>query len=381
MSTMASVPWRVGVLFSDTGVTAVAERSQRAATLMAIDEINAHGGVLGRGIEPVVYDPGSVPARFREMASRLCDVDQVSVIFGCHTSSSRKAVLPVIESHSALLFYPQLYEGFEYSRNCVYTGAAPNQNSVQLVRYLARHYGKRVFLVGSDYVYPYESNRIVSDLYRQAGGKVLDEMYVPMRVHDIKLSQVIQRIKKAQPDVVYSTVVGDGAALFYEAYRDAGFDTRTHPIASQSTQEGEIRAMAPGVAEGCITAAPYFSSLKTEANERFVAAFRKRHGQDISITSGGEAAYFQVHLYAQTLERAAGDRLSQLLPHLHGHAYTAPQGSVCVDSENQHTYLWPRVGRVAHDGSFEVVDDPGVRVKPDPYMIESRFDDLSRHFV
>lgn len=370
-------PWRVGVLFSSTGVTAAVERTQQAATLLAIEEVNASGGVLGRPIEPVVLDPASRPPRYRELAKQLCDQAGVAVIFGCYMSSTRKAVLPVVEAHRALLFYPTLYEGFEYSPNCVYTGAAPNQNSVQLVRYLTSHFGKRLFLIGSDYVYPYESNRIIADLFRQAGGEVLDEMYVPLRVADIDMLKVIRRIEAAQPDVVYSTVVGDGIARFYEAYGDAGFDQQTHPIASQSTQEAEIAQMSARAAAGSITAAPYFSTLQTPANLRFVAAWRKRFGTGLPITACAESAYFQVMLYAQTLERAGSDRLEAMLPHLHEHEFDAPQGRVRIDQENHHTYLWPRVARVDAQGTFQVVDDPGLRVKPDPYMYENRFDPLA----
>ncbi|RST48256.1 amino acid ABC transporter substrate-binding protein [Variovorax sp. MHTC-1] len=379
VSTFTARTWRVGVLFSATGVTAAVERTQQAATLLAIEEINEGGGVLGRAIEPVIYDPASRPRRCGELAKQLCDEDGVAVIFGCYMSSTRKAVLPVVEAHRALLFYPTLYEGFEYSPNCVYTGAAPNQNSVQLVRYLTRNFGKRLFLIGSDYVYPYESNRIIADLFRQAGGEVLDEMYVPLRVADIDMAKVIRRIKAARPDVVYSTVVGDGIAHFYGAYREAGFDQRTHPIASQSTQEAEIAQMPEGMAEGSVTAAPYFSTLQSPANLKFVAAYRKRFGPDLPITACAEAAYFQVKLYAQTLERAGDDRLDMMLPHLHEHEFDAPQGRVRIDQENHHTYLWPRVARVDASGTFQVVDDPGIRVKPDPYMYESRFDPLAGH--
>lgn len=377
MSTSNARPWRVGVLFSTSGVTAAVERTQQAATLLAIEEINAAGGVLGRPIEPVLHDPQSRPKRYGELARQLCDEEGVGVIFGCHMSSTRKAVLPVVEAHRALLFYPTLYEGFEYSPNCVYTGAAPNQNSVQLVRYLTQNFGKRLFLVGSDYVYPYESNRIISDLFRQAGGEVLDEMYVPLRVADIDMAKVMRRLKAARPDAVYSTVVGDGIAAFYTAYREAGFDQRTHPIASQSTQEAEIAQMPVEAAVGSITAAPYFSTLQSPANLRFVAAYRARFGPDLPITACAEAAYFQVKLYAQTLERAGDDRLDAMLPHLHEHEYEAPQGRVRIDADNHHTWLWPRVARVDAQGRFQVVDDPGIRVRPDPYMFESRFDPLA----
>jgi branched-chain amino acid transport system substrate-binding protein len=357
-------------------VTAAVERTQQAATLLAIEEINQAGGILGSRVEPVLYDPASRPKRYGELARQLCDEDGVRVIFGGHMSSTRKAVLPIVESRRALLFYPTLYEGFEYSPNCVYTGAAPNQNSVQLVRYLTRNFGKRLFLVGSDYVYPYESNRIIGDLFRQSGGQLLDEMYVPLRIGDNDMAKVLKRIEATQPDVIYSTVVGDGIAQLYTAYREAGFDQRTHPIASQSTGEAEIAQMSVEAAVGSITAAPYFSTLDTPANLKFVEAWRTRFGPDLPITACAEAAYFQVMLYAQTLERAGDDRLDLMLPHLHEHEFDAPQGKVRIDKENHHTYLWPRVARVDEKGRYQVVDDPGIRVKPDPYMFETRFDPL-----
>jgi branched-chain amino acid transport system substrate-binding protein len=175
-TTQVGRAWRVGVLFSETGVTAAVERTQLQATLLAIDEINAAGGVLDLPLEPVRYDPESNPKRFRVLAERLLGVDRVRLVFGCYMSSSRKAVLPVIEAHRALLFYPTLYEGFEYSRHCIYTGAAPNQNSLQLARFLFEHYGNRFLLVGSNYVYPYESNRVMTDLVRQNRGKIVNEI-------------------------------------------------------------------------------------------------------------------------------------------------------------------------------------------------------------
>lgn len=173
--------WRVGVLFSQTGVTSAIERTQLNATLLAIEEINANGGVLGRPVEPVIYDPASDPKKFRAFAERLFQFDRIRILFGCYMSSTRKAVLPVVEGHRGLLFYPTQYEGFEYSRNCIYTGAAPNQNSIQLARFLLSTYGNRFLLVGSNYVYPYESNRLMADFVVQSKGKVLDEIYVPLQ--------------------------------------------------------------------------------------------------------------------------------------------------------------------------------------------------------
>src|SRR3979409_2382934 len=236
-------PWRVGVLFSQTGVTSAVEQSQLNATLLAIEEINAGGGVLDRLGEPVISAPASAPQHVRSLAECLFQVDRIRLLFGCYMSSTRKAVLPVVESHRGLLFYPTLYEGFEYSRHCIYTGAAPNQNSLQLARFLLSTYGNRFLLVGSNYIYPYESNRLMADFVAQGHGKVLDEIYVPLEAGSRDFEKVIARIKKTSPDVIFSTVVGRSTSVLYEAYRNAGFDPAKMPIASLTTREADVAQM------------------------------------------------------------------------------------------------------------------------------------------
>jgi branched-chain amino acid transport system substrate-binding protein len=351
------------------GVTAGVERTQLRATLLAIDEINAAGGVLGRPLEPVIYDPEADPKRFRTLAERLLAVDRVRLVFACYMSSSRKAVLPVIESYRGLLFYPTLYEGFEYSRHCVYTGAAPNQNSAQLARFLFEHYGNRFLLVGSNYVYPYESNRVMADLVRQSRGNVVDEIYVPLNARMADFSRAIQEIRKTSPDVIFSTVVGAATAEFYAAYRAAGFDPARQPIASLTTSEAEVAEMPAEAAEGHITAAPFFETLNTAAAQRFVSAYKTRHGADAPLPAAAEAAYFQVHLAAAAIARAGSDDPERVLPELSGIEFAAPQGRVRIDHENNHTHLWPRVGRLDAGGRFQVVWQSGARVRPDPYSL------------
>ncbi|HEU0149464.1 MAG TPA: transporter substrate-binding domain-containing protein [Bradyrhizobium sp.] len=369
--------WRVGVLFSQTGVTSTIERTQLNATLLAIDEINAGGGVLGRPVEPVIYDPGSDPKKFRGFAERLFQVDRIRLLFGCYMSSTRKAVLPVVEGHRGLLFYPTLYEGFEYSRNCIYTGAAPNQNSIQLARFLLSTYGNRFLLVGSNYVYPYESNRLMADFVVQSKGKVLDEIYVPLQATQNDFDKVIARIKKTSPEVIFSTVVGTGTAAFYSAYRAAGFDPARMPIASLSTSEAEVAEMGAEVAEGHITAAPFFETLSSPAARRFVSRFKEKYGDEAPVTAGAEAAYFQVHLAMRAISKCGSDDPEQVLDNLRDFEFDAPQGRVRVDPGNNHTYLWPRIARLDRLGRFQIVWNPGVRVKPDPYCVVQSLDDWS----
>jgi branched-chain amino acid transport system substrate-binding protein len=369
--------WRVGVLFSQTGVTSAVERTQLQATLLAIEEINAAGGVLDLPLEPVLYDPASTPKLFRTLAERLLGVDRVRLVFGCYMSSSRKAVLPVIESYRGLLFYPTLYEGFEYSRHCIYTGAAPNQNSLQLARFLFEHYGSRFLLVGSNYVYPYESNRVMTDLVRQNRGKIVNELYVPLAARPADFSRAIHEIRKHAPDVIFSTVVGEATAAFYQVYREAGFDPARQPIASLTTSEAEVAEMPAEAAEGHITAAPFFETLGTATARRFVTAYKARYGADAPVPAAAEAAYFQVHLAAAAIARAGSADPERILPELGEIEFAAPQGRVRVDRENNHTYLWPRVARLDARGHFQIVWNPGVRVRPDPYSVVQSLDDWS----
>jgi len=369
--------WRVGVLFSQTGVTSTIERTQLNATLLAIEEVNAGGGVLGRPIEPVMYDPVSDPKKFRAFAERLFQVDRIRLLFGCYMSSTRKAVLPVVEAHRGLLFYPTLYEGFEYSRHCIYAGAAPNQNSLQLAKFLLSAFGNRFLFVGSNYVYPYESNRVMCDFVAQGKGKVLDEIYVPLHADNKDFDKVISRIKKTSPDVIFSTVVGAGTATLYRAYRAAGFDPARMPIASLTTSEAEVAEMGAEAAEGHITAAPFFETLSSPAARRFVTSFKEKYGIDAPVTACAEAAYFQLHLAMRAVAKCGSDDPEQVLTNLRDAEFDAPQGRVRIDPENNHTYLWPRIARLDRNGRFQTVWNPGVRVKPDPYCVVQSLDDWS----
>ena len=377
---MTTKPWRVGLLFSTTGVTANVERTQLNATQFAIEEINAAGGVHGREITPVVYDGASSPRQFRAVAERLIETDGVRLLFGCYMSSVRKAVLPVIDGFRGALFYPTFYEGFEYSPQTIYTGAAPNQNAFQLAKYILAKHGQRVLFVGSNYVYPYEINRIMSDFVVQSRGKVVDELYIPLDAGAEDIERALKKIRKTSPDVVFSTIVGQATAPFYEAYAEAGF-APSIPIASLTTSEADIAEMRPGVAEGHISAATFFATLATPRARRFTAAFRGRFGEDAPIPSVAETAYFQMHLAAAALARAGSDDPRRVLAEATEIEYDAPQGRVRIDPDNHHAYVWPRVARLDAQGRFQIIWNPGVRLKPDPYCVTQSLDDWSADFV
>jgi branched-chain amino acid transport system substrate-binding protein len=373
-------PWRFGVLVSQTGVTSLAERTQLNGTMLAIREINENGGINGRPLEPVYYDPESKPERFRELADRLLTEDRVSLIFGCYTSQTRKAILPVVERRNALLCYPTMYEGFEYSRNVFYGGASPNQNSVPLAHYMMETYGPRFYLIASDYLFPRETNRVFIDLVRQNKGTILAERYLPLSAKEEDFDPIIEDIARHQPDVIFSTVVGASTTYFYRAYAKAGFKPEAMPIASVNTNEAEVQDMGAEIACGHIIAAPYFASVATQENARFVASYHDVFGANAPITSLSDAAYFQVHMIARAIAMTNSTDTDLLRRAIRGTEYPAPQGQVRVDPDNYHTYLWSRIGRVDANGAVEILRETDAAVKPDPYLVSPQLNDWNSRF-
>ena len=363
-------PIRVGILYSETGVTSTIGLSQLQGALLGIDEINEAGGIDGRELVAVRYDPQSTPSRYAELAERLIVQDGVNVIFGCYMSSSRKALIPVIEKWNKLLFYPTLYEGFEYSSNVIYTGAAPNQNSVQLAEFMTSNFGARVYLIGSDYIYPYESNRIMGELVQQRqGSEKLAERYMALNATDKDYVEVMADIRNKQPDFIFSTVVGESTAALYRAYADAGFDPKSMPIASLTTSEAEISQMERGMATGHYTSAPYFQSIQSEANLRCLLRLRQRFDGCSVPNLCWESAYFQMHIFANALRQSGDESIAQLIPHILGSEFDAPQGRIKIDPGNHHTCLYPRIGRVDAEGQFTIVRQATRSVYPDPYLV------------
>lgn len=372
--TSSKAPVRLGLLYSDTGVTSVVESQQRQAAILAIEEINADGGLLGEEVLYFGKDTRSTPADFRAEGERLIVEDGVDALFGCYMSSCRKAVLPTVSGHKSMLFYPTHYEGFEYAQGCIYSGAAPNQNAKWLADFMTRHYGSRYILVGSNYVFPYEVNRLMRDLLSNRGAEVVDEIYVPLTADRGQIADVITRIKQEGPVIVFSTLVGDNAVDFYRAYDAAGFD-RTHmPICSVTAGEPEMAAIGRDAAEGNIKVAPYFSVIDSAANRRFTSHFHARFGGGVgggvALCAEAEAAYFQVKLFAEAVARTGStqqDAVTRVLPTF---SLDAPQGRIRIDAKTNHTVLWPRVGIVDAQGLFEIVQEATAPVIPAPYLIE-----------
>lgn len=361
---------RVGVLFSQTGVTSIIEQTQLNATLLAIEEINATGGVNGAPLEPVVYDPASDPVRFRHLAERLLRDDGVPVIFGCYMSSTRRAVLPVIERWNALLCYPTFYEGFEYSPNVLYCGSVPNQTNIAFAKFLLETYGKNIYFVGSDYIFPHESNRLMRSIVSKQGGMVIGERYVPLDSPQPVFDLLVKEIKLARPNVIFSTVVGRDVAKLYSAYRDQDLDPGKMPIGSITTTEAEISLLPAGTAAGHLSAAPYFATVDTAENRQFVQKYRRRFGDAALPNMCAEAAYFSVFLVAHGMRHAGTADPQSLIRSLHGCQFNAPQGPVKVDAENNHAYVFCRIGRIQKNGEFLILHETTDNIKPDPYLVD-----------
>ncbi|SMH26379.1 MULTISPECIES: transporter substrate-binding domain-containing protein [Mesorhizobium] len=361
--------WPVGILFSRSGITAISEISQLQGTLLAISEINLAGGVLGKPISPLILDPASDPQRYAQFASSLLMDRGVTNIFGCSASYSRKAVIPVIERRGGLLWYSIGYEGFEYSSNIIYTGPAPNQLHLPLAEYLFPRYGRKLMCVGTDYLFPRESNRIMQDLVSEIGGSIVGEHYLPFNAQRDAFSNIVKEARALGADVIFSTVVGPGIAALYDAYATENLDPSVMPIASLTTNETHCQEMWFEPLPGHIVSAPYFETVGSPRNSNFVANYHQRFGAKRPTDACAEAAYFTVLLFARALERAGTLDPERLRAEVLGLEISAPQGVVMVDPDNSHTYLWPRIGMTEAGRKFRVVAEFKQAMKPDPYLM------------
>ncbi|HIK38855.1 MAG: urea ABC transporter substrate-binding protein [Geminocystis sp.] len=357
---------KVGILHSLSGTMSISETSLRDAELMAIEELNAKNGVLGKKIVPVVEDGASDWPTFAEKAKKLLERDKVATIFGCWTSASRKAVLPVVEKYNGLLWYPVQYEGLESSPNIFYTGASANQQIVPAVEWLLKQGKKKFFLLGSDYVFPRTANKIIKAQLKAMGGVVVAEEYTPLGHTDY--STIINKIKTSKPDVIFNTLNGDSNVAFFKQLNAAGITAKDIPTMSVSIAEEEIRGIGPEYIKGHYAVWNYFQSVDTPENKEFVQKFKTRYGQNRVTADPIEAAYFQVYLWAKAVEKAGSTDVDKVRQAAKGIEFKAPGGIVKVDEENQHTWKTVRIGVVTEDGQFKEVWNSGSPVKPDPYL-------------
>lgn len=357
----------VGVLFSLTGGLSIIEKSLSDATLMAISEINAKGGVLGKQIKPIIEDGASDPKTYNEKASKLVIRDRVPTVFGSYTSASRKAVLPVFEKRNNMYFYPTYYEGYECSKNVVYTGAVPNQQLSNFIPWIIKTLGKKkFFIVGSNYIYPREMAKVCKILIEQNGAEWVADEY--LELGHSEWGAMVNKIKSSGCDVVLSNVVGDSVIAFYREFKNQGLSHDTLPICATVTSEIEIAAMGPEYAVGSYTSFPYFMAIDTPANHAFIERYRAFVNDPKAVTHHAmESAYFQVFLWQQAVAKAGEATPDAIRAAIGGQEYDAPGGHVKIDAENLHTYLTPRIAQWQADGQGKIVEAYPEPVMPLPY--------------
>ncbi|NBE92867.1 urea ABC transporter substrate-binding protein [Nonomuraea sp. KC401] len=357
---------KVGILHSLSGTMAISEVTVRDAELLAIEEINKAGGVLGKQLVPVVEDGASDWPTFAEKATKLIRQDKVATVFGGWTSASRKAMLPVFERYKALLWYPVQYEGLESSPYIFYTGATTNQQIIPGLDYLKEQGKKRLFLVGSDYVFPRTANKIIKAYAAANGMEILGEEYTPLG--HTEYSTLVNKVTQARPDAVFNTLNGDSNVAFFKALKSTGATAESMPVLSVSIAEEEVTGIGVDNVVGQPVAWNYYQTTDTSANKAFVKAYKAKYGQDKVTSDPMEAGYNAVYLWAEAVKKAGTTEVEAVRKAAGGIALERPEGLVTIDGESQHLYKTARIGIVQPDGLIKQVWDSGEPIKPDPYL-------------
>ncbi|NJD24110.1 MAG: urea ABC transporter substrate-binding protein [Betaproteobacteria bacterium] len=370
MAAHAADTIKVGILHSLSGTMAISETALKETALMTIEEINKAGGVMGKKLEPVVVDPASNWPLFAEKARQLLTKDKVAVTFGCWTSVSRKSVLPVYKELNGLIFYPVQYEGEELEKNVFYTGAAPNQQAIPAVEYLMSKDGgeaKRFVLLGTDYVYPRTTNKILRAFLKSKGVADADIMedYTPFGHSDYQT--IIAKIKKfaseGKKTAVVSTINGDSNVPFYKELGNAGLKATDVPVVAFSVGEEELRGVDAKPLVGHLAAWNYFMSLKNPQNEKFVKMYKEwakkqklPNANTVVTNDPMEATYVGIHMWKQAVEKAKSTDTDKVIAAMAGQTFDAPSGfKLKMDETNHHLWKPVFIGEIKADGQFNVV--------------------------
>ncbi|NMN98041.1 urea ABC transporter substrate-binding protein [Antrihabitans stalactiti] len=356
---------KVGVLNSTSGTMAISEVTVRDSILLAIDQINASGGVLGKKIEPVREDGQSEPKVFAEKAEKLISSDCVAAVFGGWTSSSRKAMKPVFEGKNSLLYYPVQYEGLEDSKNIFYTGATTNQQIIPGLDYLKEKGVKSLYLVGSDYVFPQTANREIKAYAAANGIEIKGEDYAPLG--STAFGTIVDKVREKDADAVFNTLNGDSNVAFFNEYNNKGLKAADMPVISVSIAEEEVAAIGAPVLQGQLAAWNYYQTVDTPANKSFVTAYQAKYpGKPTSDPM--EAAYASVYLWKATVEKAKSFDVKAIQDNADGVSFDAPEGKVTIDGSNHHITKTALIGEIKPDGLIYTVWASPAPIKPDPYL-------------
>lgn len=359
---------KVGIIHSLTGTMAASEKPVVDATLMALHELNQQGGVLGRAIQPIVIDGKSDPTIFAREVERLITQEKVDALFGCWTSVSRKEVKPIVEKYNHLLVYPVQYEGIEESTNIIYTGAVPNQQIIPGITWCINKLGKRrMFLVGSDYVFPHVANTIIKMYAEALGGEVVGEVYMPLGGHDA--DAMVRAIAQVQPDIIINSINGDSNKYFFKSLRKAGITSQKIPTLSFSIAEPEIKDFGIVDLVDDYASWSYFQTVDSGDNRSFIQKFRAMYGEDRVVSDPMEAGYFGVFLWADAVFEAQSVEPSKVLKVIKNKSRPSPEGIVSIDNLNAHTWKFVRIGKIRSDGQFDIVWSLDWAVEPVPYLL------------
>lgn len=361
---------KVGVLHSLRGMLAWTESPIVDATLLAIEEVNQRGGIRGKQIEAVIADGQSDEAAFAAEAQDLIDTKDVSVIFGCSTSASRKAVLPIVEQRNHLLLFPAQYEGMETSPNIIYTGAAPNQQIIPAVRWAFGFLrARRLFLVGWDSIYSWAAHEIIRDEIAAVGGEIVGEAH--LRPDGTDIPETVRQILASSPDLIMNSTVGDLNLLYSRVLHAAGITPQRIPTMYFSIGETELLSLAAHDAQGDYAAWNYFQSIDRPQNHVFVNRFQSRYGPQRVTTDPMEASYIAVNLWAQAAQTVESNDVPAIRQAICQQRFEAPEGTVWIDPESQHTWKTVRVGRIGAGNQFEIIWSSEKPIRPEPFP-ESR---------
>lgn len=354
---------KIGVLYSTTGPFSISEKPMLNAAKMAIDEINAAGGIKGKKLIPVYEDYASDPAKATEKIKKLILQDKVVATVGTNSSASRLAVIPDVERNKSVLIYNTYYEGEKPSPNVIYTNSVPSQQSADFIPWIVKNLGKKVFFVGSDYVFGVTSVKKAKAMLEKAGGQIVGEEFVPLG--HTEFSSLINKIKQAKPDVIFSAVAGDSVVPFYKQYQQYGLSAKEIPICSIATHEATVKGIGAAAAAGHYSSFDYFQVDETAASKKFVADYNNKFQDNTTVTNLAEGAYHGVYLLAKALEKATAYDGPTLLAAFKGLEIESPQGKIKVDPTNNHTWLQSRIGKIKPDGTFEIVYSSKEWVKPE----------------
>lgn len=347
---------------------AISEMGCLDAEMLAIEEINKTGGILGREIEPVIEDGASDWVQFAEKAKKLIRQDRVLTIFGCWTSASRRSVLPVFEAEASMLWYPVSYEGQECSKNIFYTGAVPNQQVEPSLDWVFKNFpGKAKFLLGSDYVYPRVVNTVLKTLILAKKGSYLGEDYLPLGVTDV--DRIIQKIRQAMPKggVILNSLNGDSNVAFFKALHQQGMTPQHYPVLSFTITEDETLAIGAEYLRGHYAVWNYFQTLKHGANQTFIQAFRAKYGVQRRLNDPMASAYTAVYLWKQAVEKAGTVQdLEAVRRAAIGQTFVSPMGRVTLN-RNHHLSKPCYIGQARSDGLFNIVYGSLGPIAPEPW--------------